>query len=199
MHASSLDRMTTFVRDYLADARGRPMRILDVGSQNVNGCYRPLFDDPAWSYTGLDLESGDNVDVVVDNPYRWNALPRHGFDLVISGQAFEHIEFFWLSILEIERVLKPGGLCCVIAPAGGYEHRYPVDCWRFYPDGFRALARYARLEPLLAHTQWEPIGYQDGSDVWQDSVLVARKPELSVWRRALRDLRRTVLQRASRV
>ena len=75
------------------------------------------------------------------------------------------------------------GIACLIAPSGGYEHRYPVDCWRFYPDGMRALARFARLECLEAYTQWE--GSDDpGSDPWKDTVLVLRKPQRP-WPKAL--------------
>ena len=36
------------------------------------------------------------------------------------------------------------------APSRGPEHRYPNDCWRFYPDGYRALAKYARAMTRLS-------------------------------------------------
>jgi cephalosporin hydroxylase len=173
-----LDKMKWFRRRFLAGREGRPLRVLDLGSMDVNGSYKPLFDDPAWSYVGADQSAGRNVDVVLADPYRWSALDDSSFDVVISGQAFEHIEFFWVTILEVARVLKGGGLCCIVAPSAGFEHRYPTDCWRFYPDGFRAMARWARLEVLDARTQWTQLGYQgDDSDLWKDSVLVGRKPE----------------------
>ena len=88
-----------------------------------------------WEYSGLDVEKGPNVDIVVENPYDWE-IPDSSYDVVISGQAFEHIEFFWLTFLEMARVLKPQGLIILIAPSRGPQHRYPVDCWRFYPDGY---------------------------------------------------------------
>jgi hypothetical protein len=69
-------------------------------------------------------------------------------------------------------------VCCIIAPSSGPEHRYPVDCWRIYPDGFVALAALAELEVLQAVTQWEDAGYTDGSDTWHDSMLIARRPRL---------------------
>lgn len=178
MHASSMRAMARFVDDHLADRRGDPMRVLDVGSMDVNGSYRTLFDDPAWSYTGLDAEEGAGVDVVLPSPYGWQALPTDTYDVVVSGQAFEHIEFPWVSILEVARVLKPGGLFCMLVPSAGYEHRYPVDCWRYYPDGARALARWADLDVVSAETSWEPSeDYPDDSALWKDTVLVARKPD----------------------
>ena len=91
-------------------------------------------------------------------------------------------------------VLRPGGMICIIAPSRGYEHRYPVDCWRFYPDAFAALARYTGLELLSATTQWERLGYsQDDSDDWGDTVAVLRKPRgQSLRRRLILALRRWV-------
>ncbi len=41
------------------------------------------------------------------------------------------------------RVLRPDGLIFLIAPSAGPIHRYPVDCYRFYPDAFSALAKHA--------------------------------------------------------
>jgi hypothetical protein len=102
-------------------------------------------------------------------------------------------------MLQIERVLKPDGLCCIISPSGGFEHRYPVDCWRFYPDEFRALARYAHLLFLEGYTQWKSESYDDGSDVWLDSVLIASKPSASCIARAKIALRRYVLLVGSQI
>ncbi|MHB9099400.1 MAG: methyltransferase domain-containing protein, partial [Syntrophales bacterium] len=130
-------------------------------------------------YCGIDMAAGKNVDIVLQDPYNWREVKSGSADVVISGQAFEHIECFWLSMLEIARVLKSDGLCCLIAPSGGPEHRYPVDCWRFFPDGFAALARFACLEVSEVYSQNGTTGYADGSDMWQDTVLVCRKPASS--------------------
>jgi len=177
MHQSSMRAMRGFVATHLAAYAGKPLRILDIGAMNVNGSYRELMTDPHWHYTGVDMAAGPGVDVVLPSPYDWRALRTAGFDVVISGQAFEHIEFPWVTMLEVRRVLRPGGLVCLIAPSAGYEHRFPLDCWRYYTDGMAALARWADLEIVSCTTDWKPQGpFDDGSEVWQDTVLVARKP-----------------------
>nr|MBA2585907.1 hypothetical protein [Chthoniobacterales bacterium] len=77
---------------------------------------------------------------------------------------------------QVARALKAGGLCCIIVPSSGPEHRFPLDCWRIYPDGLRALARYADLDVLEAWTQWEDLpSYDNESNKWHDSVLIAQK------------------------
>ncbi len=178
MHLSSLEKMRDFTARHLADAADRPLEILDLGSADIGGTYAQFFDNPKWNYRGVDLAPGPNIHVVLSNPYNWRELPTHCADVFISGQTFEHIEFFWLTMLEIARVLKPGGLCCIIAPSRGPIHRYPVDCWRFYPDGFAALARYADLEILeILHDGEDCPSSPDKSEEWGDLVLVARKKE----------------------
>ncbi len=176
MHPSSYDRMAEFCQDYLRDWKKKPLTIVDLGSCDYNGSYRPIFDHKPWRYIGADLAAGPNVDLVLRSPYTWHELRTGSVDVLVSGQTFEHTEFFWETMLEIARVLKPGGLCCIIAPASGNEHRFPLDCWRIFADGFRAVSRYAGLQVLHAHTHWaEPARYDWESNKWHDSILIARK------------------------
>jgi SAM-dependent methyltransferase len=164
MHPESYLEMERMVETYLDPAI--PLSILDVGSCDINGCYRALFDRPGWRYEGLDLEPGPNVDRVLENPYKWT-LGDATYDVVISGQALEHMKFFWLTWHEMVRVLKPGGFILLIAPSQGMEHRIPVDCWRFYRDGFHALAELENLSLLEAETHWDWY--------WGDTVGAFRK------------------------
>jgi SAM-dependent methyltransferase len=189
MHPNSYEMMREFVSVHLAPARGVHLDIIDFGSQAIDDeplLYRDLFDDEMWSYQGLDIVPGRNVDVVVADPYDWTEVAGDSYDVLISGQAFEHIEFFWSSIFETVRVVKPGGLLAVIAPSGGFEHRYPVDCYRYYGDGFSALARYADCEVVDVFTDF-------GGGNWSDSMIVMRKPLRSPEER-LRFHRRRALQ-----
>ena len=174
MHSSSLRNMKRFVANHL-DKSTSQRSVLDVGSQDVNGNYRHLFDTKIWTYTGLDMTEGANVDIIPEDPYSWSMIPDRSFDVVISGQSLEHVEFFWLTIKEMERVLKCGGYLCLIAPSNGYEHRYPVDCWRFYPDGMKALAKYVNIDVLEVYAEWDDQ-YEDRDPIWQDCVLIAQKP-----------------------
>jgi len=175
MHESSINRMKWFIKTYLQEKR--EYKILDVGSYNVNGSYKHLFDEKCCFYTGLDMEAGPNVDIVPKQTYKWREIENDKYDVVISGQALEHIEFFWVTISEIVRVTKKDGIICIIAPNGFEEHRYPVDCWRFFTDGMVALARYYGLEIIHAHTNCAPNIDNENwySERYADSMLVAKK------------------------
>jgi SAM-dependent methyltransferase len=177
MHESSYLNMQKFVETRLDP--NKEMLIVDIGSQNVGGYvppYRNLFSKPKWKYIGCDMAEGNNVDIVLKNPYRWKELKSCSADVVVSGQAFEHVEFFWFTMMEIMRILKPGGFCCIIAPSSGYPHRYPVDCWRFYEDGMKAMARFAMLDVLDVYTQRNRFDFEKYDIIWNDSVLIASKP-----------------------
>lgn len=175
MHESSMKRMQWFKDTYLD--KYKRYRILDVGSYNVNGCYKEIFNNKNIEYEGLDMVEGPNVDIVPKKAYKWNEVMDDSYECVISGQALEHIEFFWITIGEIVRVTKEGGLICIIAPNGFSEHRYPVDCWRFFTDGMVALAKYYQLEIVHAHTNAAPSLNDDSwySVECADSMLIARK------------------------
>ena len=178
MHASSILRMQWFLDNYASKIAKAEVKVLDVGSYDVNGSYKHLFGEQKYSYTGLDMEHGPNVDIVLSNPYDWDTIETDSFDVVISGQAFEHIEFFWKTMDDMTRVLRKDGLLCLIAPNGFGEHRYPVDCYRFFTDGMLALARYVSIEPLHAHTNCAPNenATEWYSETCADAMLIARKP-----------------------
>ena len=145
MHASSLENMWRCYSKYVAggplEARSGTV-VLDLGSSDVNGSYREIFARAPFRYIGADLAPGAGVDIVLADPYQI-PFPDGSIDIVISGQAFEHCEFFWRLFEEMMRVLRSDGLIFLIAPSAGPIHRYPVDCFRFYPDAFGALAKHA--------------------------------------------------------
>ena len=113
-------------------------KVLDVGSLNVNGTLRLLVTERGWEYTGLDLEPGDNVDVVATDPFHY-PFDDGAFDVVMSGSTMEHVTTIWRWIPELVRLVRPGGFLAIHTHWQFKEHRYPIDCWRIMPDGMRFL------------------------------------------------------------
>jgi SAM-dependent methyltransferase len=174
--------MASFFRTYRDrfPKAGGMARVLEIGSKTYEGqpTYRALIDDHREKYTGLDLEDGQNVDVVAKSGYVWPEFADDSFDVCISGQTFEHNPFFWVTMAEIARVLAPGGYACIIAPGGGIVHRYPLDCWRYYPDSWAALCALTGLEPVEVYFEPDDMAVVVVDGEARDSLLIARKPEV---------------------
>ena len=151
MHPNSITLMRDFVNRFLD--KGDTLKIADVGSIDLNGTYRECLTGPNWSYTGFDLWPGNNVDVVLASAEYWATPAEHlgAYDVVVTGQVMEHVRKPWRWILDVASLCKPGGLIWISAPNTEVYHEHPVDCWRVYPDGMRAVASEAGLEELSCY------------------------------------------------
>ena len=94
-------------------------RVLDVGSGDINGNNRFLFEN--CEYDGNDVIEATNVTIISktkDLPYLDNT-----FDTIISTECFEHDPEYKESFIKIYNMLKPDGLFCFsCASTGRHEH-----------------------------------------------------------------------------
>lgn len=129
--------MRILVNKYLD--KNANLAILDIGSYNINGIYKPLFNNPKWTYMGADLCCGPNVDVLIDEDGVWSNIKDSVCDVVICGQVLEHTKEPQKLARAIARITKARGYCFIIAPWRFGLHRYPKDYWRIMPDGMEFL------------------------------------------------------------
>jgi SAM-dependent methyltransferase len=166
MHLTAEQNANRFFENYVY-THSEPVTILEIGSTiggfNIRSCKR--VQD---KYVGVDLAEGRGVDVVLKDPY---ILPfdDNSFDFAVSSSCFEHSEFFWLSYQETMRVLKPNGVFYLNAPSNGMFHRYPVDCWRFFPDSGHALINWGNRNGLNS-VLLEQYTSDNETDIWSDFV-----------------------------
>jgi SAM-dependent methyltransferase len=175
MHITAMQNGKAFIDTYFpASSFKKKLTVVDIGAQDVNGSLKELCREPL-QYVGVDFARGKGVDIVLEDPYQ---LPfdDHSVDAVLSSSCFEHSEMFWVLFLEILRILKADGLFYLNVPSNGDFHRYPVDCWRFYPDSGNALVTWAKrngYRPCLLESY---VSVQVG-DIWNDFVAVFVKDE----------------------
>ena len=93
MHLSSLNSMNLILKKHSDEHPGEFLRLLDVGSCNVNGTYKEIVPKH-WFYVGSDVVSGDNVDIVQLGSYCIQEKSED-YDVVISGQCLEHVAHPW--------------------------------------------------------------------------------------------------------
>jgi len=95
-------------------------RVIEIGSYDVNGGVRRIFDGAA-EYVGVDLKTGPGVDVV---SFGHNVtLPDASFDAAVSGECFEHDPHWRDTFANMIRMTRPGGLVAfTCATTGRPEH-----------------------------------------------------------------------------
>lgn len=179
------------------DAKG--VDVLEVGSGDVNGSIRGhvMRMKPA-SYTGVDIAPGKGVDEVVS---AYGLVERFGeasFGLVISTEMLEHVEDWQTALLQMKRVLKPGGVLVLTTRRPGFpRHCHPHDHWRFTVSNLRRAFHDFTGPPMASYGGREPYGQALHGPVVQAVVgfgVVSKSWKPRNWR--LVDNRRPVLRAA---
>lgn len=94
-------------------------RVLDVGSGDINGNNRFLFEN--CEYDGNDVIQANNVTIV--SKTKDLHFKDSIFDTIVSTECFEHDPEYKESLLKIYNMLKPDGLFCfTCASTGRPEH-----------------------------------------------------------------------------
>jgi len=117
MHVEARN-FTLFVKQILFDYFTNK-RVLDVGSGDINGNNRYLFEN--CNYDGNDVIDAKNVTVV--SKTKDLLFEDETFDTIISTECFEHDPEYEESFVKIYKMLKENGLFCfTCASTGRNEH-----------------------------------------------------------------------------
>ena len=116
-----------FLRDYIP-SRGGVLDALDFGGTKVLSEFPQQLNVTKTSYPGVDIHR--------------TGFASESFDIVAADQVFEHIVFPHLAMVEIHRLLKPGGVAIITSCAYNPLHEvWPFhDHWRFMVDGMKVLS-----------------------------------------------------------
>jgi len=150
MHTNSRLAFTEHAARYFRDGD----RVLEIAADGRPSTYqRHLSGQYEWKTADLASEvtawnDVSHVDYEMPTEYEVPA-PDGAFDVVLSGNVMEHVRRPWEWMQEMARVTRPGGLVITIAPISWPYHEAPIDCWRAYPEGLRALLEYSGL--LVEH------------------------------------------------
>ena len=95
-----------FIDTFLNSEHFKGKKVLEVGSQDVNGNNNHLYNN--CDVLRIDLGPGKNVDLVCNGADLDH--PDETYDSIISTEAFEHDARFNETLKNIVRLLKSGGL-----------------------------------------------------------------------------------------
>ncbi len=94
--------------------------------------------EPNWNYSHLDYIG----------PLDRMPIPDAAFDVVLCTQVLEHLEHPQESIVEMFRVLRPGGRLYMTVPMAHPEHQVPYDFFRYTSYGLRSLCQIAGFSEI---------------------------------------------------
>jgi len=100
-------------------------RVIEIGSLDINGSVRNVFDD--CEYVGVDIDVGPGVDVVC--PGQYLAYDQDSFDVAISAECFEHNPY-WVETFQNMYRMTSGLVIVTCATTGRFEHGTSQN----YPD-----------------------------------------------------------------
>jgi len=140
MSADGEESMHGVFKDFLGRVNELPKaKILEIGSRETSGVVRKGCFADSGGYVGFDFHPGKNVDVVGDAHKLSRYFEKDSFDAVFSFSVLEHIAMPWQVIIEMNRVLKPGGLLFISTHPCWPAHEQPWDFWRFQAESFKVL------------------------------------------------------------
>jgi SAM-dependent methyltransferase len=150
MHANSQLLFEKYARGHFSTNT----RVLEIGPDGFPSAYRRAVDDGSMSWDTIDVFHDARLTHVASSEYAF-PIPDEAYDIVISGQVIEHVRKIWTWMREVARVCKTGGLVVTLNPVSWPYHEAPVDCWRAYPEGMKALYDEAGLDVILS--TWESL------------------------------------------
>jgi SAM-dependent methyltransferase len=168
-----LNQELLFVR-HAAQFCSTESTVLEIGPESVPSRFSELAAHRSWTTADIagDTQLGSRVDFTMTE-YAI-PVPADSFDVVLSGSVLEHVRMPWRWVPELARVCRPGGYVITIAPVSWPEHGAPVDCWRVWPEGLRALCEDSGLEVVVAVAEaLEPRRSRrvyDGAGTWSGSA-----------------------------
>lgn len=126
------DRFYSSEAGYWAMVADNPTaNVLEIGSRARSGVSRRALFPPTCNYVGLDVVAGENVNVVCDAHRMSQVLPQDHFDFAFSVSTWEHLCMPWVVSLELNRVLKLGGVAMIATHQSWPSHEEPWDYFRF--------------------------------------------------------------------
>jgi SAM-dependent methyltransferase len=145
-----------FFRDYVT---GKGIKtVLEIGSRarsSVNNKETYLPSDI--EFTGVDIVPGECVDVVCDAHQLSQYVAHNKYELVYSLNVFEHLLMPWKVVLEINKVMKTGGVVMIFTHHTFPLHDLPWDYYRFSDQAWYAMFNKATGFEIIKTELIDPV------------------------------------------
>ncbi|MDF1551027.1 MAG: class I SAM-dependent methyltransferase, partial [Bacteroidales bacterium] len=144
-------------------------KVLEIGFSGISAYQKEIRKNFELDWFTLELVDSPNNKPLEQNHFQSTneysfPIAENYFDIVISGQVLEHVKKPWVWLNELKRIVKPGGHIITINPISWHYHEDPVDCWRIYPEGIKALSEECELDfefCLWESLEWDQFNFKE--------------------------------------
>lgn len=144
MHLNSKLLFLKHASSYFRD----DLRILEISPDaSPSSFHSMLTSKTKWETAGF--KSWVHVDYTMTDEYKI-PLDDNQIDIVLSSNVIENVKKPWRWMPELARICKPNGYVITINPVSWPYHEGPIDGWRIYPEGAKALAEDSGLTVILS-------------------------------------------------
>lgn len=141
MHAAVINwvKHSLDVRSEKNQEKTSGLNVLEIGSLDINGSVRSLFDDlvaDGGSYLGIDVQEGPGVDLVADASVYSSDIK---YDIVVCAEVFEHTAVWPKIVKNAHSLLVENGMfIATMAGEGRRPHsaidENPIRSWEYYKN-----------------------------------------------------------------
>ena len=178
MHENSRLMFTEFAAQFFEAS----LKVLEIGPDDFPSTYESACRERVTVWDTIDMKEDSRLTFQSTGEYNF-PIPDKAYDIILSGNVMEHVRKPWIWIKEVARVCKLGGMVITLNPVSWSYHEAPIDCWRAYPEGMKALYEEGGLRVILCEWgSFETPGYR----VYRPGVSVSYQPQTCKWRLARR-------------
>jgi SAM-dependent methyltransferase len=147
MHDNTLLLFNKYAKHYFQPN----VRVLEVGPGLPPSAIQLAVGDASVRWETAGMEATFPV-TYLGNEYSY-PIESNVADVVVATNVMEHVRKPWVWIRELARICRPGGYVITINPVSWPYHEYPIDCWRAYPEGMKALYEDAGLKVVISRCE----------------------------------------------
>jgi len=139
MHLNSRLLIEKYAKPYFK----KGVKVLEIGPDQIPSTIQNMIGETLTWHT-LNIFNDERLTYPSSPEYEF-PIKDDEYDIVISANVIEHVRMIWKWVPELARVIKKGGQVITVNPVSWGYHEDPVDCWRIYPEGMKALYTEAGL------------------------------------------------------
>jgi SAM-dependent methyltransferase len=128
--------------------------IIDIGSRRIKDPGHFSIHDYILKYSpeklvGVDILSGEDVDVVCPVEKIFEHFSVNSFDIVLMTDVLEHVMNWRLAITYVKQLCKINGIILITVPSYSFPKHEENDFWRFVAADFKYIFSDSEIVDLF--------------------------------------------------